>query len=137
MNTNKPCTYFQNGSCRNGNNCKFLHVNIQQNQESNQPYNSHQGQGNNKQGFNQGNPNMQNKFNQQKFHNTYQNTQNNQPQSQGLKKKICTYFTKPGGCKNGQSCHFLHNYHETLHHIKNEKIHNDVIVGCVAIGNLN
>lgn len=156
MNSNGICRYFSNGSCRNGNNCKFQHVNPQSNQGLSNPYNQNQGyskpgfsnQGHQGQGYGhgqgQGHSNIQNKnfnynpnFNQPKFKDQSQgqSQSHNQGQGQGQKKKLCTYFSKPNGCKNGQNCPFLHNYHESLHHIKNDRIHNDPIVGCVAIGN--
>lgn len=119
---NKICKYFQLGTCKNGNGCTFLHQS-QNIQQGNSNFNSNFNQKSNSHGHNSF-PQQGFKFNKE------------QTSQQTSKSTICSFFNKPRGCNRGESCNFLHNYHDSLHHIKKEQVHNDPIVGCVATGNL-
>lgn len=126
QNNNKP---FNNGQNYNNPNNKF---------GNNQVHGNNQGQGNNSNyqgknfnpGFNKNNHfnnNSASNFNNNKFDNNHFENKNKPSTS-----KMCDFFTKPSGCKRGDTCHFLHNYHENLHHIKREAIHQANIVGCTT-----
>ncbi len=69
------------------------------------------------------NPNF-NKFDNKNFSNPKPKT--------GPNNNLCNFFTRPNGCDRGDTCKFLHNYHETLHHIKREVIHQTNIIGCTT-----
>jgi len=148
MNQPKPCHFFAKGTCKSGNNCKFSHVidlsnsntnpgmtggsgsgfNNNFNKNDNNPYNNGNHQ-NFKKPFNQGQGNNQNnQFNKPQNHgNNFNKPQykSNQP-----KKNLCAFFNKPGGCKSGVNCNFLHNYHDTLHHVTRQEAHQTSIMGC-------
>lgn len=96
--------------------------------------------------FNPQGPNTNNNNNNNNTNNHYNNNNNNNPMNfnkfenksfsnnkpKSGPNNICNFFTRPNGCDRGETCKFLHNYHETLHHIKREAIHQANIVGCTT-----
>ena len=108
------CHFFSKGNCIKGSSCSFSHQkqDINGNGQQSKPFINHSG------------PKFQKKEN---FPNT----------NKGQKlKSSCRYFLTQKGCKLGDQCTFMHNYHESLHHITREIIHSDQIVGCCSTGKL-
>ena len=113
---NRPpqvCHFYSKGNCIKGTSCPFVHQKQDQNGNGQQqkPLNNH---------YAPKNYHSKGDFNQ------------NKPKS----KNCCKFFVTQKGCNQGDKCNFMHNYHETLHHIKREIIHSDPIVGCCSTGKL-
>ncbi len=143
MNSNNPkiCFFYQQGKCKYGDSCNNLHQ-----KTGNQPNNSiYNNDGNNqfKQNLNQNqnktiytenvNKNFHGKhFSNNNNHGNFKNKfntgfQNNNNSGNNMNDPtICIYFLKPGGCKNGDKCKFLHSFHKSLKYLqtldKNSKI---------------
>ena len=145
MNPNQPiiCTFFLKGACKYGDKCKNLHElgennanmsiyknngfnNFNKNQNNtiytekkNQNHNQNNHIHNHNQHYNHSN----NFIGKQGFknNNNYNNNNNNKFNTGGIhsknEPKICSFFLKPGGCKNGDKCIFLHAFHNTLNYI--------------------
>jgi len=120
---------FNNNTNNNPNN------NSGTNNQNNNNNNHGNNNGYNNSGFNNNNNNNMNnnKSNKNNKYNTSNNTNHNNNTGGPVKNKICQYFTKPGGCDRKDACFFVHNYHESLHHVKRDVIHNTPIVGCCVI----
>jgi hypothetical protein len=157
------CKYWQKGSCNYGTKCFNLHVgqpgttgnanngknfNDNKNLNNNNLNNNNTGVSNQTNNNNHGNNNGYNKSaisnnnidnkpphrnNKYSNNNNMQNNTNQNNSGGPVKNKICQYFTKPGGCDRKDACFFVHNYHESLHHVKRDVIHNTPIVGCCVI----
>ena len=149
------CKYWQKGSCNYGTKCFNLHVgqpgtsgggNIPNktfndnknlnNQNSTGVHHQNTNNHGNNNGYNNSGANNNVNSRQPHRNNKYtNNTQNTNQSNTGgpVKNKICQYFTKPGGCDRKDACFFVHNYHESLHHVKRDIIHNSPIVGCCVI----
>lgn len=133
----KICHHFQKGSCRFGDGCRNSHDIKQQNGQS--QFSGSQGNfGNNQNNGNfNHNPNPNpNPHNQNPYQGrTHQGQQNSNPHhgsKPNNKMSICKFFLGSKGCSKGENCGFLHNYHQTLHHISRESIMESTIVGLAA-----
>lgn len=151
------CQFFLRGACKYGKDCKKDHVmnqpmpyqgnnqfNNNHNNKMNYQNNYHNNKNNNPPHNNNPNPNFnhQNKFGNQNIlmtenpmiNNTNHNNQiNKQNFNNKNTNKICLFFNTIQGCNKHDKCTFLHNYHDSLHHIKREIIHPSQIIGCSII----
>lgn len=145
----KVCFFYQKGNCNFGDKCNNIHsdapvntskpMNNNFHNNTNKFHNNNNNTGhnnfNNKKPFQNSNPHHNNPINNQNnnFNNHGTNKNNNNSQAKPKGSNICTFFLKPTGCSRNEKCHFIHNYHETLHHVKRETIHETEIVGCAVM----
>lgn len=140
----KICFHYQKGSCKFGEKCNNIHDATPQNGQpqlagnnqnfGNTHFNNSYGQ----------NPNPHKSHNPHNNHSPYMGNKPQHPQkipnhnpnfgnkSTNSKMSICKYFVGSKGCSKGESCSFLHNYHQTLHHISRETIMDSNIAGLAA-----
>jgi hypothetical protein len=137
---NAECRFFAKGSCRDGNNCRFLHTGApsQGGDFSGASYGQKDGQyshGGQRSHGNQGVQGNQ-RFEQQPQQMQqmdYGNTSfssNSGPQG-STNSKLCGYFLK-GAC-NKSVCRYFHGYSENLQNAQIEKIHDKNIVSLSLI----
>lgn len=156
MNPNHPsiCTFFLKGNCKYGDKCKNLHQIGENNAnksiyKNNTYHNFNKNQNNtiytekNNQNHNQNNQihNQNQNYNHTnnfigkqgfKNNNNFMNNKFNTGIQSKKEPKICSFFLKPGGCKNGDKCDFLHAFHSTLNYLLAINV-NMKIVGFFAI----
>jgi hypothetical protein len=108
----RVCRFFQQGNCRNGTNCNFLHDN-----ENNPP------RGMGIVGFPQMGTKMADDIITQKIYEKNENESGS---------KICKFFLE-GNCKH-QICYSIHAYSQHLDHvIFDEDFHSNTIIGMCQI----
>lgn len=138
---NAECRFFAKGSCRDGNNCRFLHTGApsQGGDYSGASYGqkdgqySHGGQRSHGNQGVQGNQRFEQQPPQQMQQMDYGNTSfssNSGPQG-STNSKLCVHFLK-GACSKSV-CRYFHGYSENLQNAQIEKIHDKNIVSLSLI----
>lgn len=114
--TNQICKYFQQGSCKFGDKCRYIHPGV-----NNQRMNNSQ--------IPQMNTPMNSQMEQSSM--PLDNDGNAPPTMLSSQLKICSFFLK-GKCTN-QNCSFFHGYGTNLQNISTEVCHQKPIHSIVAI----